>query len=173
MKNTLITDLIRVILLAIASLVVGLAVNYWRGSPLSLAYHSPEQRLVSDLNQLIAAPAFRLSDLDAVQLDELKEIITQRKALIVDARTSAFYDSGHIPGALNLSRTNFARDYLHLQSQLDQSKSSPVIVYCSGGECHDSRMVASALITLGFSQVRIFTGGWDAWTAASEPVEHQ
>ena len=172
MKNNFVTDLTRVILLAVACFGIGLAVNHLRGSPLSLSYHSPEQRLVRDLNQLIAAPAFRLSDLDPVQLDEFKAIVATRKAVIIDARTGSFYDNGHVPGAINLSRANFARDYLHLRSTLDGAKSNPVIVYCSGGECHDSRLVASALISLGFSQVRIFTGGWDAWTSASGPVEH-
>ncbi len=171
MKSALVTDLVRVACLAILCLGIGPAVNHLRGSPLPLSYRSPEQRLVSDLNQLIVAPAFRLSDLDAVQLDELKDIVAKHKALIVDARTSSFYESGHLPGAINLSRANFARDYMRLRSTLDESKAKPVVVYCSGGECHDSRLVASALISLGFTQVRIFMGGWDAWTNASGSVE--
>jgi rhodanese-related sulfurtransferase len=73
---------------------------------------------------------------------------------------------------VNLSRQNFAQDYMRLRPTLDRSKAVPVAVYCSGGECHDSRMVASALISLGFSSVKIFTGGWTAWTQAAGPVSH-
>jgi len=32
-------------------------------------------------------------------------------------------------------------------------------------------MVASALLSLGFSQVRLFTGGWSGWTEAGLSVE--
>ena len=47
---------------------------------------------------------------------------------------------------------------------------SRIIVYCSGGDCHDSRLVANALLSLGFSNVSVFTGGWDAWSAAGLPA---
>jgi rhodanese-related sulfurtransferase len=43
-------------------------------------------------------------------------------------------------------------------------------VYCSGGDCHDSRLVANALLSLGFSNVSVFTGGWVAWSEAKLPV---
>ena len=44
------------------------------------------------------------------------------------------------------------------------------MVYCAGGDCHDSRLVANALLTLGFSEVSVFTGGWEAWLAARLPA---
>lgn len=166
-------DLALVAGLAVLSLAIGLMTNQLRSSPLSLDYHSPEQRLAADLNQLIQAPAFKLSDLETVSLDEFREAVNQHKTLILDARGPSFYDAGHVPGALNVARENFARDYLRLRQTLDKAKNAPIIVYCSGGECHDSRMVASALLSLGFTQVKIFTGGWTAWSAAGQPVAHQ
>lgn len=158
-------DFTAVIGLAMLSLLAGLAINHWRSSPLPLEYHSPTERLEADLGQLIAAPAFKLADLDAISLEDLRPLVIGHKAVILDARASSFYQAGHIPGALSLSRDEFARDYLHLRSTLDRSKDSPIVVYCSGGECHDSRLVASALLSLGFTQVKIFTGGWSAWSA--------
>ena len=164
------SDLAGVACVAFFSLSVGLAINRMRSSPLPLSYRSPENRLAAELTQLIDAPAFRLSDLDTTDLQEFRRLAQNRQTVILDARAESFFQAGHVPGALNLSRQNFARDYSRLRRTLERSKSDPIVVYCSGGECHDSRLVASALISLGFTQVKIFTGGWTAWTQAGEPA---
>ena len=170
-SGTFIRDIAGVICLAVASLLAGLMINYLRASPLPLVYQSPEQRLAAELTTLVEAPVFRLSDADTISLDRLRNLVSNHQSIILDARAAPFYQQGHIPGALNLSRDDFAADYRHLRPTLDTSKDKSVIVYCSGGDCHDSRMVASALLSLGFSQVRVFTGGWSGWTEAGLPVE--
>ena len=163
-------DFVGVAGVALVALLAGLAVNRMRSSPLPLVYHSPEQRLAAELTQLVEAPPFRLEDLDTVGLDEFRGLVKGGQALILDARAASFYAAGHVPGALNLSRQDFARDYKRLQPTLEKSKDGSVVVYCSGGECHDSRLVASALISLGYARVRIFTGGWTAWTESGAAV---
>jgi rhodanese-related sulfurtransferase len=163
-------DFAGVIAVAIVALIAGLVANHVRQSPLALAYHTPEQRLAAELTQLVEAPPFRLEDLDSIGLDEFRRLVQSGQALIVDARAASFYGAGHVPGALNLSRQDFAGDYQRLRPTLDKSKDRAVVVYCSGGECHDSRLVASALISLGYAHVRIFTGGWAAWTASGAAV---
>jgi len=157
--------------LSVASLLAGLAINYFRAAPLPLVYQTPEQRLATELTTLVEAPAFRLSDADTIPLAQLRSEIGDPKTIILDARAAPFYQQGHIPGALNLSRDDFAADYRRLRLTLDASKNTSIVVYCSGGDCHDSRMVASALLSLGFTQVRVYTGGWSGWTEAGLPVE--
>jgi rhodanese-related sulfurtransferase len=163
-------DFIAVLFLASVSLAAALAINRMRSTPLPLIYQAPDQRLAAELTKLVESPAFRLSDFNTIGLDEFRGIALGRQALVFDAREGSFYQAGHIPGALNLSRHDFAHDYARLRAILEHSKDQPVVVYCSGGECHDSRLVASALLSLGFTQVRIFTGGWTAWTQAGEPI---
>lgn len=75
-----------------------------------------------------------------------------------------------MPGSINLARDNFAHDYRRLTDVLQTNHDKPIIVYCSGGECHDSKLVANALLSLGFSDVTVFTGGWEAWSAAGLPA---
>jgi rhodanese-related sulfurtransferase len=163
-------DLLGVFSLASLALVAGLAVNRLRSAPLPLTYHSPEERLAAELTQLVEAPPFRLEDLDNIGLDEFRGLVKSGQTLVLDARAGSFYAAGHVPGALNLSRVDFARDYNQLRPTLERSKDRLVVVYCSGGECHDSRLVASALISLGYAQVRIFTGGWTAWSESGAPI---
>ena len=170
-SGTFTRDIVGVICLAVASLLAGLAINYLRAPPLPLIYQTPEQRLAEELTTLVETPAFRLSDADTISLAQLRSVVADHQTIILDARAAPFYQQGHIPGALNLSRDDFAADYRRLRPTLDASKDKSIVVYCSGGDCHDSRMVASALLSLGFSQVRLFTGGWSGWTEAGLSVE--
>jgi rhodanese-related sulfurtransferase len=59
-----------------------------------------------------------------------------------------------------------SRDYRQLDSVLKAAQDKPIIVYCAGGDFHDSRLVAQALLTLGYGDVSVFTGGWQEWSAA-------
>ena len=81
-----------------------------------------------------------------------------------------FFERGHVPDAINLARDDFAHDYRRLTAVLEANRDKPIIVYCSGGDCHDSQLVANALLSLGFSDVTVFTGGWDEWSAAGLPA---
>ena len=163
-------DLGGVALLAIASLAAGLVMNHFSRAPLPVVYQNPEQRFDAELTTLIAAPPFKIAPAATVGLDEFHSAVDGKSALILDARPSVFFEQGHVPGALNLARDDFAQDYRRLATVLQDAHDKPIIVYCSGGECHDSRLVANALLSLGFSNVRVFTGGWDAWSAAGLPA---
>lgn len=157
-------------MLAVAALAAGLAINRFSLHPLPIVYQSPEQRFDAELTTLVAAPPFKLAPAATVGLHEFRSAVESKSALILDARPSLFFEQGHVPGALNLARDDFARDYRELAGVLQAAHDKPIIVYCSGGECHDSRLVANALLSLGFGNVSVFTGGWDAWSAAGMPA---
>ena len=163
-------DLVGVALLAIVALAAGLVINHFSSQPLPMVYQTTEQRFDAELTSLVTAPPFKIAPAATVGLEEFLAAVNSKSALILDARPSVFFEQGHVPGALNLSRENFAHDYRRLASVLKPAIDKPVIVYCSGGDCHDSRLVANALLSLGFSNVSIFTGGWIAWSEAKLPV---
>jgi len=163
-------DLGGVALIAVASLMAALAMNRFSAHPLPIVYQTPEHRFDAELTTLIAAPPFKISPAATVRLPEFRSSAEGKRALILDARPSVFFEQGHVPGALNLARDDFARDYRRLSPELKAATDKPIVVYCSGGECHDSRLVANALLTLGFSDVRVFTGGWEEWQAAGLPT---
>ena len=170
LASSMLRDLAGVAMLAFAALAAGLMLNRLSARPLPLVYQTPEQRLNAELTTLVTAPPFKLAPAATVGLEEFRASVEGKSALILDARPSVFFEQGHVPGALNLAREDFALDYGHLTPVLKAAGDKPIIVYCSGGECHDSRLVANALLTLGFPNVSIFTGGWDAWSAAGLPT---
>lgn len=165
-------DFLGVIGLAIIAALCGLAVNHFGTHPIPLVYQSPDQQLQAELAQLVAAPPFDSFPVDTISLEQFRAAVDDKSVLILDARAATYFNRGHVPRAMNLSRQDFAQDYMRMRPMLDAAKDKPIVVYCSGGACHDSKMVAQALTALGFSQVRIYPGGWDGWTAASLPVDH-
>src|ERR1700693_3650396 len=157
-------DLVWVAVIAGISLGLGLARNHFSSQPLPMVYRSPEQRLEAELTTLVNTPPVNLAPAETLALPEFRSVVDNKTALILDARSSVFFQQGHVPAALNLARDNFAQDYRRLSPVLKGMNDKPIIVYCSGGYCHDSKMVAHALMMLGFDNVRVFTGGWDEWS---------
>jgi rhodanese-related sulfurtransferase len=90
-------------------------------------------------------------------------------AVIVDARDVAEYVEGHIPGALSVPR----EDAVAKPALLDPFKKlgRPIITYCSGGDCEESKDLAKDMIAAGIRKVLVFTDGFPVWTAAGYPVE--
>jgi rhodanese-related sulfurtransferase len=170
LASRILRDLVGVALLAIASLVAGLIMNRYSSAPLPIVYQTPEQRFDAELTTLVAAAPFKIAPAATVGLDQFHSAVDRKSALILDARPSVFFENGHVPGALNLARDDFAKDYRRLTGVLQSAHDKPIIVYCSGGECHDSKLVANALLSLGFGNVSVFTGGWEAWSAAGLPA---
>ena len=86
----------------------------------------------------------------------------------MDAREPAFFEEGHIPRSINLPRESILQAKTSLALA---DKSRPVIVYCSGEDCEDSKIVAKALLALGHAKVTVYAGGWEEWSASGSPVE--
>jgi rhodanese-related sulfurtransferase len=162
-------DVAIVAALALTSLVSGYSIDRVSSQPLPIVYQTPEQRFDKELTTLVTAAPFAIAPAATIGLPDFRAAVENKSALILDARPSVFFERGHVPGALNLSRDEFARDYRNLAPTLKITGIKPIIVYCSGGTCHDSRLVANALISLGISDVSIYTGGWDEWTGAHLP----
>jgi rhodanese-related sulfurtransferase len=88
-------------------------------------------------------------------------------ALFLDARRTSVYEQGHIAGA---------RPYSVWESDIDEKvnklfaergderqQAQPIVVYCSGGECEDSHMLAQKLWGIQFNNVYVYKDGFPDW----------
>ena len=82
---------------------------------------------------------------------------------VLDVRTPAEWESGHIPGAVHI----FVPDVRKQLEQLDRSK--PVIAYCDSG--FRANIAASILRQEGFERVCSVPGSMQAWKSAGYPLE--
>lgn len=85
--------------------------------------------------------------------------------LWLDARPAAAFARDRVPGALPLTEDDW--DAL-LPGVLERwTAGTRVVVYCDGGDCRASELVAARLRDAGLSPVFILAGGWPAWARAA------
>lgn len=124
-----------------------------------------------------AGPSDQIGAGDELRLDSFEINLATARALhddaladFVDARGDDLYEAGHIAGAYQitpdmlLTGTPAAVDFL--------LPDRPIVIYCDGGDCTDSKVVAERLQSLyQLSQTHIYTGGFPEWAAAGLAVE--
>lgn len=159
-------DFLVVVLVGLFAIPLGLLINALRSQPLPIIALAPDVVLARSVGGVSDGT---MPQPGTVTLEDVMTASEAGDAVVVDARESAFYELGHIPGAVNLPRAGFRESYPAFREgrALDQR----VIVYCAESACEDSTVVARALQRLGFTQVVVFPGGWEEWEAASMPTE--
>ena len=83
--------------------------------------------------------------------------------VVIDVRTPAEYDSGHVPGAVNIPFDQVAQRIHEIDAP------HGVALYCMVGP--RARKGESALLSAGYENVFHLEGGLAAWIAAGLPVE--
>lgn len=86
------------------------------------------------------------------------------KAMVIDVRSTAEYNSGHIKGASNIPLSDFSSSI----SGLEANKDHTVLVYCNSG--HTSSRAVRALKNAGFEKINNLEGGIIAWKDANLPL---
>ena len=87
--------------------------------------------------------------------------------LFLDARRTSVYEQGHIAGARPFSVWESDIDdkvnklYAERSDPRDQEK--PIVIYCSGGDCEDSHMLAQKLWGIQFNNVYVYKDGFPDW----------
>jgi rhodanese-related sulfurtransferase len=92
-------------------------------------------------------------------------------ACFLDARRTDVYAEGHIAGAALLPVWEDglpAKIAALLHDKADPAL--PTVVYCAGGDCEDSRLLAQKLWMAGFRNLRVYSGGFPEWASRGWPV---
>jgi len=99
------------------------------------------------------------------------EALHKEGRLFLDARRTSVYADGHIPGSRNFPVWESdidARVKAFFDEGLDQN--APIVIYCSGGDCEDSHMLAEKLYMVGFNALYIYKDGFPGWTKRGLPT---
>ncbi len=90
--------------------------------------------------------------------------LAARGVLVVDARRKRDYEEGHVAGARNISPWEGDAD-AKITALVNEARDGalPVLVYCSGGDCEDSHMLAQRLYGGGFNNLLVYRDGWPDW----------
>lgn len=98
---------------------------------------------------------------------QFEQLIKDTSIQLVDVRTLAEYDEGHIPGSLNINILDEEGFPLAVDELLDKNR--PVALYCRSGR--RSRKAAEFLIKKGFPQVYNLDKGILSWMEEGREVE--
>ncbi len=93
------------------------------------------------------------------------EVVNRENGVMVDLRSIADFNKGHIPGSINLPFTKLKDSMKDLEKYQD----NPMIMVCNTG------MQAGAASTMlrakGFKDVHKLKGGIQSWTAENLPLK--
>ena len=102
--------------------------------------------------------------------DDAKQLFGEKR-LFLDARRTTVYADGHIPGARSFPiwESDIAdRVKFFYEEGLDQN--APIVIYCSGGDCEDSHMLAEKLYMVGFNNLLVYKDGFPGWQKRGLPA---
>ncbi|MDA0666554.1 MAG: rhodanese-like domain-containing protein [Planctomycetota bacterium] len=104
-------------------------------------------------------------------LEFLPDLRQSDFAVLIDARSTAHYTEGHIPGAYQIDRYKLD-EYVPPVLPAMQA-AGYVIIYCAGGDCEDSIFLATDLVYhfgLEKEVLYIYEGGMEEWEDLGHPI---
>ncbi|MCE1203539.1 MAG: rhodanese-like domain-containing protein [Holophagaceae bacterium] len=115
----------------------------------------------------------------AVPSSPIREISSQEawKAFqgglpFLDARRSEEYAAGHVAGAwcAPVWEADLEDRLLAFKAARRPGSEDPIIIYCSGGDCRDSHLLAERLLGEGYFHLLIYRDGFPDWVAQQRPM---
>ncbi len=95
-------------------------------------------------------------------------LIESGGVLVFDARSQRDFDAGHLPGAMSFPDSQRIEKYPDYADFLTPDQ--PALIYCSGHTCDESLELCMFLLEQGHTNLVLYLGGYQDWTAAQLPV---
>ena len=103
-----------------------------------------------------------------ISYEELSSKIQAGAALtLVEVLPERYFASGHLPRAINLPLNAVPK----IAPELLPDPQREVVLYCAGPTCSNSHVAARELMQRGYANVRVFSGGKEAWVQAGNALE--
>ena len=156
--------------LAWAAFILGLATLMGLMQQWSLVRLSWQGKLAPRLEQVREQRRQgQFQGVQTVNLAQAYALFQQGQALFIDARPADEYAELHVPKALNLTPDMLKAGGPEKVAGL--AKDREIVVYCGQKSCVLALRVAEQLQALGFSRVKAFMGGFQAWDEAGYPAD--
>ncbi|GLH72189.1 hypothetical protein GETHLI_06910 [Geothrix limicola] len=97
----------------------------------------------------------------------------QSGAPFLDARRSAEFAEGHIAKAwcTPVWESDLEDRLISFKAARHPGAEDPIVIYCSGGDCRDSHLLAAKLLNEGYFHLLIYHDGYPGWVSQGHPIE--
>jgi rhodanese-related sulfurtransferase len=148
-----------VVVIALLSICLSVAVNSFRSDGLPLIPGSPGHSPANPANENVRP----------ISIEQAILKYREGKALFADARSAKDYAAGHIKGAVNLPEQETDRwlNKIIMKEEADRL----IITYCDGQHCPLAQRLAQKLYLAGFENVYYLPDGWKRWQDYKMPTE--
>jgi rhodanese-related sulfurtransferase len=105
-----------------------------------------------------------------LNIPQAQALFEAGETIFADARPLDQFEEAHISGAEHLDPDAFVEgedpDFVYTYPYEQR-----IVIYCQGGECDASELVAIRLQEFGFMNVHILQPGYPGWVEAGQPTE--
>jgi rhodanese-related sulfurtransferase len=108
-----------------------------------------------------------------VTTEEVRKILADGSAIVVDTRSAAEFAAGHLPGVRHIATRadGPAAEYVEAVARLaGGQKNAALVLYCNGPFCKRTRSLGKHLVEAGFTNVRRYQLGIPVWRALGGPT---
>jgi len=106
-----------------------------------------------------------------ISTNDLKRVLAEHSATVLDTRPQKEFAVSHIPGAMNVAAkpgvemSKYVSDVAEVTRLVNNKKDSALVLYCNGPFCGKSKRLSEELLAAGFSNVRRYQLGIPIWRA--------
>src|SRR6266404_4626760 len=104
-----------------------------------------------------------------ISTNNLKRILGEHSATVLDTRPQKEFAVSHIPGAMNVAAkpgvemSKYISDVAEVTRLVNNKKDAQLILYCNGPFCGKSKRLSEELLAAGFTNVRRYQLGIPVW----------
>ena len=112
-----------------------------------------------------------------ISTEQLRGILLDKSAVVLDARPFREFAISHIPGAVNVAAkpgvpmSSYVSDVAEIGRLLNGKKATALVLYCNGPFCGKSKRLADELVAAGYTNVRRYQLGMPVWRALGGVTE--
>ncbi len=162
----------------IAAALMGLVTNFFHPKGVKISAKRPPLPVATDSVFAEKLPPVSIKDNESssdstneeipiVGYEQLASLLSEKKALLIDAREEYEFSAGHIPGAINIPYER----YYEFEEQIARlPKDKWLICYCSGPPCDLGLLLAEELKLKNFPKVAFYEGGADDWKSHDQKL---
>ena len=140
----------------------------WQSIAISVMFTLYSHTLYAQPNTIFQATLGETGKAPEVSTEQMRQLLGE-DVVVLDTRSRAEFDAGHIPGARNLDAAP-ATQIAAVETLVNGDKSKRLVLYCNGPFCQASRRLGEQLAESGFTNVRRYQLGIPVWRALGGPV---